>query len=165
MKKIKFNKEGFTLIELLVVVAIIGILASVILVSLNGARDRSKDAVIKSELKTIQTAVEWYFLDNDTYVIPGGFSAGGNGWATLENGTTYVTSITNALATAGYLGQNAFGSTEQNYMMYNCNTGQDYTLYATLSNSTVSETAAATGGTCGSAGAGAQGKNYAIGNL
>ncbi|MFT7016222.1 MAG: hypothetical protein ACJATX_000178 [Candidatus Paceibacteria bacterium] len=83
------------------------------------------------------------------------------GWATLENGATYVTSITNGLGTAGYLGQNAFDSSEQNYMLYNCNSGQDYTLYATISSSTAAETV----GTCGSAGAGAQGKNYATENL
>lgn len=54
MKKefLKQNK-AFTLIELLVVVAIIGILASVIIASLNSAREKGKIATIKSTLKQL----------------------------------------------------------------------------------------------------------------
>src|ERR1035437_6892035 len=52
MKTIKNNK-GFTLIELLVVIAIIGILASVVLASLNTARIKGQIAAIKSNLKNM----------------------------------------------------------------------------------------------------------------
>ncbi len=60
-------KRGFTLIELLVVIAIIGILASIVLVSLNGARSKGRDAVRVSALHEIQTAVEEYANDNGHY--------------------------------------------------------------------------------------------------
>ncbi|MEX2052427.1 MAG: prepilin-type N-terminal cleavage/methylation domain-containing protein [Candidatus Paceibacterota bacterium] len=55
------TKRGFTLIELLVVVAIIGILSSVVLASLNSARVKARDVKRKAELRQITTALELYY--------------------------------------------------------------------------------------------------------
>src|SRR3989344_5805221 len=52
------SKAGFTLIELLVVIAIIGLLSSVVLASLNSARNKGADAAIKSQLKSLQSQAE-----------------------------------------------------------------------------------------------------------
>ncbi len=51
---------GFTLIELLVVIAIIGLLASLILASLNTARRKSRDARRIADINQIRLALELY---------------------------------------------------------------------------------------------------------
>ena len=58
---------GFTLIELLVVIAIIGILSSVVLASLNSARQKGRDARRISDVKQIQLALELYYDTNAGY--------------------------------------------------------------------------------------------------
>ena len=61
------NRRGFTLIELLTVIAIIGILASIVLVSLSSARSKARDARRVADIKTLQVALEEYFNDNLSY--------------------------------------------------------------------------------------------------
>ncbi len=68
------NKKGFTLIELLVVIAIIGILSSVVLASLNSARQKSRDARRVADIKQLQLALELYY-DGNSSVYPTALSS------------------------------------------------------------------------------------------
>jgi prepilin-type N-terminal cleavage/methylation domain-containing protein len=61
------NKAGFTLIELLVVIAIIGLLASVVLLALNGARAKSRDAKRIADVRQLASAMEIFFNDYNGY--------------------------------------------------------------------------------------------------
>lgn len=78
------KQKGFTLIELLIVIAIIGILASVILVNLNSARLKARDARRLAEIKSIQSALEVYFAQNGQY--PGNTDNDCSGWDVANQG-------------------------------------------------------------------------------
>ena len=62
--------RGFTLIELLVVVAIIGILSSIVLASLNSARKKGRDARRVADIKQLQLALELYYDANTATGYP-----------------------------------------------------------------------------------------------
>jgi type II secretion system protein G len=63
----KTKQKAFTLIELLVVIAIIGLLAGIVLVALNSARARSRDATRIADIRELQSALELYYSDNGSY--------------------------------------------------------------------------------------------------
>jgi prepilin-type N-terminal cleavage/methylation domain-containing protein len=67
MYKGKFSNKGFTLMELLIVVAIIGLLASMILVGLSSFRTRGRDARRVADVKQVQNGLEIYYAKENKY--------------------------------------------------------------------------------------------------
>lgn len=103
------SDQGFTLIELLVVILIIGILAAIAIPSFLNQRTKGQDACAKSMLRTMQTAMETYYTDFNSYAsasltalntienqIPTGAACGG----TATNTPTVGAAGTAACATA-----------------------------------------------------------------
>lgn len=58
------KSKAFTIIEIVVVIAIIGTLVSIVLFSLNNAKQKSRDAQRKNDLRRLETALEVYASDN-----------------------------------------------------------------------------------------------------
>jgi prepilin-type N-terminal cleavage/methylation domain-containing protein len=76
------TEGGFTLIELLVVIAIIGLLASIILASLNNARIKARDAKRIADLRDFQLALELYYSTNNHYPYTGPVAGG---WTSFDS--------------------------------------------------------------------------------
>jgi len=89
-------KKGFTLIELLVVVAIIGILASVVLASLNTARNKGSDAAIKTNLANLRAQAAMFYDNNSN-----GYGVGNTAIQTITTTNSCATLSGTMLATTG----------------------------------------------------------------
>ena len=94
--KSRSMKVGFTLIELLVVIAIIGVLASIVLASLNTARRKSRDARRISDVKQVQLALELFFDAQTAPQYPASTAPASTCTATLARGLE-------VLATNGFI--------------------------------------------------------------
>ncbi len=71
MKMVKqhnaLRQQGFTLIEVMIVVAILGILATLVVINVAGNTDKALVTATKSDLQAIKTALDLYKLDNYRY--------------------------------------------------------------------------------------------------
>ena len=114
----KFNRNrGFTLIELLVVIAIIAMLASVVLASLNTARQKGRDAKRIADMKQVQLALELYFDTNGAY----------------PTGDTSNTRIPTILVTNGHIGAMPLDPVANGVYVYQlCTAPTQYCMNATL---------------------------------
>ena len=103
----KTNQKGFTLIELLVVIAIIGLLSTLAVVSLNNARQKSRDAKRVSDIKSIQTALELYYVDSGSYPSGTGLALGAGGDCTNSSACDTISSsngISDSASGTTYMG-------------------------------------------------------------
>lgn len=87
---------GFTLIEIMVVIVILGIIATIVIPHYTTASDESRDAAVRSNLKTMRGQLQLYSAEHN-----GDFPA----LATFEDQLTLVSNVdgeTAAIGTDGY---------------------------------------------------------------
>ena len=61
------DEAGFTLVELMVVIVIIGLLATVVLINVMPSQDKAMQTKARTDIATLEQAMEMYRLDNFTY--------------------------------------------------------------------------------------------------
>jgi general secretion pathway protein G len=126
------KRDGFTLIELIIVIAVISILIGIALPRFRGMQEEGKIAQAKGELRTLQTAVESYYVHNSealpanlaalTSAVPNIIGAAlptdpfnsGNNYVYATDGATpakyYVIYSAGAATTAGVAAVSAAGA-------------------------------------------------------
>lgn len=137
--------KGFTLIELLVVIAIIGILSSVVLASLNTARNRGADASVKGNLSSVRAQAELFYDTGNTYAsmcsdatITNQLNAASNAGAGNTTSDACFSSATAWIATAPLKSTNVFGGSS----------GTDYFCIDSTGAAKVVDSAATAVGAC-----------------
>ena len=93
--------RSFTLIELLVVIAIVGLMSSIVLVSLQGMRAKARDAKRISDLQAVSKAMQMYYVKYGEYPpSPNYCCSGGSGGTHNQN----FESMVQHLVDEGFLG-------------------------------------------------------------
>ncbi len=123
------KNRGFTLIELLVVIAVIGILASVVLASLNSARVKARNVRRNADNRELQSAFNLAASDTGTMPDTGGAwicvsATCYEGWASYVQSSTINTFLQTTMPSkptdpsggrgyGGYLYHSAYGGSVQ----------------------------------------------------
>jgi type II secretory pathway pseudopilin PulG len=170
----------------LIAIAVIGILASFVIVNLNDTRAKARDAQRKSDLNRIGMAYVSYRSKTESFYVPNtGWAGSGEGWFNYENpGANYPVSMANGIKAAGYfsttppldpgvandsscLGTQSSCAGAKQYMKYQCTdasgTLTGFAVYARLESPSASDRAAfADALSHGCDDTSAYGMNYAI---
>lgn len=97
------NGDGFSLIELLLVIVIIGIMATVVVVSVGGIRADAEDSACLADRRTLEKAGEAYFAQRHADTIPDAGGEEGYEQTLVDEGFLRNTSEYFDLDTAGQL--------------------------------------------------------------
>ena len=136
--------KGFTLIELLVVIAIIGILASIVLASLDSARKKGRDARRIADVKQLQLALELYY--DACNAFPTALTAGVTGSACSGLvGPGYISTIPNDPTAGPYAYAGYATAANAPCVSYHLGASLETTGHSALSTDADATTTASTG--------------------
>ncbi len=140
----KQSKSGFTIVEILIVLVVIGILASIVIVSYSQVQARARDARRKTDISNMIKALEIYYSDNGSYPLASGTNSSINAyWYTSDTTSwdTFRTALSGAIdifpTDPSNVSGNVLspGSTSYNYAYYgnggsycNAHPGQMYII-------------------------------------
>jgi len=132
------SNRGFTLIELLVVIAIIGILSSVVLVSLNSARSKGTNARIQEEVNQLRTQFESDFNSTnypDLIASSNNIDSLSTSLVSTTTIQSLVSDINNLNGSSNGAALNSAASKKSGITIYSTatsNNPNDYSIYAML---------------------------------
>ena len=126
-------RKGFTLIELLIVIAVISILIGIALPRFKGMQDEGNIAKAKGELRTLQTAVESFYIHNNN-AYPANLTALNTATPSIVTSTP-VDPFSTSSAAYGYV---RGGTNNKFYVIYSAGPGGNGS--ATIASDAVSET-------------------------
>lgn len=67
MRSLKQRQSGFTIVELLIVIVVIGILATLVIVTFSGIQQKARDTKRQTDINAIDSTVEAYYASNGNY--------------------------------------------------------------------------------------------------
>lgn len=155
-----FRKQtagGFTMVELMVSIAVITIMSSVVLATLNTARVRARDTIRVADLSTIAKGLAAYEIEREQWMETGsgcGYNGNGTGW--FSHQYSGQNSISQCLVDGDYIesaitdpsGATTNSGNHSGYMKYHCGTGADKRVFLYAQIEGFDQSANATDGTC-----------------
>lgn len=125
------NRAGFTLIELLVVVSIIGLLSTIVTLSVQDARIKARDAKRLADIHQIQIALEFFALDNGGRYAAGSNLVLGRGAASCFN----ITGFQPPGCSRPYMARVPADPYQHNYIYSQLDNGNSYQISFVLESS------------------------------
>ncbi|MEO7904514.1 MAG: prepilin-type N-terminal cleavage/methylation domain-containing protein [Candidatus Saccharimonadales bacterium] len=133
------KKDGFTIVELLIVIVVIGILATITIVSYNGVQKRANDTKRVSDINALSKGMTMWAVQTDKTPIDtaAGYNGNGTGWvysgAFAGDNGAYTTDIESVLIDAQLLSPGVRDpktpTGNGSYMFYRCNYTTKTSLY------------------------------------
>jgi len=122
------NKKAFTLIELLVAISIVGILSGLVVVSMNGAMETTKDSTRKNDINTLRGIILTSQIIEDDFPVQAIECEIGNNCTNLHS-----ILVPDHFTTLSAIPKDPSGA----YYKYQSDDGSDFTIKATLSTTNI----------------------------